>query len=265
MGSLIAFFFKTSMRSRRTLWLSLVTGVPVFCAVLLFLFRSLMARDGVTLESIFPQISFYLYLHFLLPLMAVFMGSALIADEVDERTLPYLLMCPMPRTQILLAKALASVLTLSLLIFVSLGLTYSIMMLPAGLGGWMEHIPQLIQAAGVLLIGLIVYIPLFGLLGGLMKKPVLVGLLFTFGWENTVAFFPGNVKLLTVVYYLHRLFPDVARAGSQSVENKILQILLPASPMSVAAALAVLLGIGIVFTGTYALLLRWKEYRLEQT
>ena len=214
MASLIAFFFKTGLRSRRTFWLTLVNGVPVLCGVLLFLLKGLIARDGVTLESLFPQISFYLYLHFLLPLMAVFVGSALIADEVDERTLPYLLTCPVPRTHILLSKALASILTLSLLMFISLGLCYSIMMLPAGLSGWLSNIPGLLQSAGVMLLGLIVYIPLFGLFGGILKKPVLVGLLFTFGWENTVAFFPGNVKLLTIVYYLHRLYPFQFRLRS---------------------------------------------------
>jgi ABC-type transport system involved in multi-copper enzyme maturation permease subunit len=245
--------------------MTLVTGVPVLCAVILFLFRGVVAKEGVTLESIFPQISFYLYLHFLLPLTAVFVGSALIADEVDDRTLPYLLTRPVPRTHVLLAKALAAVFTLGLLLFISLGLSYSIMMLPGGPGTWITHIPDLLQAAGVLLLGLIVYIPLFGIFGGVMTKPVLVGLLFTFGYENTVAFFPGNIKLFSMAYYMHRLFPNVYMENSQSVESKLLAILLPPSPVSPAAALAVLLGLGILFFAAFSMLLSWKEFRLEQT
>ncbi len=265
MAFLVGFFLRNGFHSRRTLWLGLVSGFPVLCALILWLLKGILGKQGVPLPSLFPQMSFYLYLHFLLPLMAVFTGSAVIADEVEERTLPYLLMQPVRRRTLVLAKTIAGMLTLGIAVSVSLGLTYSILAGAGGFAHWLAHIPGLLQAAAVLFLGALVYIPLFGLMGGTLKRAVLSGLIFTFGWENTVAFFPGNVKLLTVAYYLHVLFPAVARPESASIEDRLIAALMPKASLHPALAVSVLLVLSAAFTALLAMLPEWKEYRLEQT
>ena len=119
MGFLITFFLKNGLRSRRTIWLAILTLFPVGVSVLLLLLKELFAQDNVTVSALYPQVSLFLYLHFLLPLMAVFIGTATIADEVEDRTLPYLITRPVPRWTIVLAKVLAGVLTSAILILIS--------------------------------------------------------------------------------------------------------------------------------------------------
>jgi ABC-type transport system involved in multi-copper enzyme maturation permease subunit len=262
---LVGFFLKNGFHSRRTLWLALVSGFPVLCSLILWPLRAVLERQGIPVVTLFPQMSFYLYLHFLLPLMAVFVGSAVIADEVEERTLPYLLMQPVRRRNMMLAKTFAGMLTLGILMCASLGLTYTVLTGGEGIAYWIAHIPGLLQAGAVLLLGTLVYIPLFGIMGGVLKRAVLIGLLFTFGWENTVAFFPGNVKLLTVAYYLHTLFPKVARQGSESIENRLIATMMPQTSIHPVLAVGVLLLFSMIFTGVLMMLPEWKEYRLEQT
>ena len=190
--------------------------------------------------------------------MAVFIGTAIIADEVEERTLTYLLVRPIPRPFFVLAKAIAGVVTVGFLLFISLGLTYSVMVLDQGVSGWMADIPKLLRSGAVLFLGLMVYVPLFGFLGGILKRPVLAGLLLTFGWENSIAFFPGNVKLLTVVHYLHVLFPPLQ-------QTRLIDFILPTKQISLVTSISVLLVMVVVFSGLLISLLTVKEYRLEQS
>lgn len=243
----------------------ILSFVPVGCSLILWLIRPLLEREGVSLAALYPQISFFLFLHFLLPLMAVFIGAAVIADEVEERTLPYLLTRPIPRRTIVLSKVLAGVLTVAILLFLSLGLTYTVMVINGGVKAWLSNGPKLLQSGGVLLLGLFVYIPLFALLGGTLKRPVLTGLLFTFGWESTVGFFPGNVKLLTVVHYLHVLFPKLQRVELRDAQSALLNFVLPTKQISPFTAILVLVLMSTVFSGLLVSLLYIKEYRLEQS
>ena len=48
-----------------------------------------------------------LYLRFIVPVLGVFYGTALIADEVEDKTITYLFTRPIPRGAVLLGKYLA--------------------------------------------------------------------------------------------------------------------------------------------------------------
>ena len=41
--------------------------------------------------------------------------------------------------------------------------------------------------------------------GARLKRPLVIGLVFAFGWEPAVLLFPGYLKRLTVAYYLQAL------------------------------------------------------------
>lgn len=245
--------------------MALLALVPVGFTLLIWMAKLLLEKQGPGLSNLFPQISFFLFLHFLLPLTAVFIGTAIVADEVEERTLPYLLVRPVPRRTIILAKTVAGVVTVGMILFVSLGLTYSLMVLDKGVSNWVSNLPGLIRSGGVLFLGLLVYVPLFGFLGGTLKRPVLTGLLFSFGWENTVSLFPGNTKLFTVAYYLHVIFPHSQQSQSTNVRDIFFNFILPVQKTSPVSAVLVLLGMSVLFTFLTTSLLYIKEYRLEQS
>lgn len=245
--------------------MAILALIPVGCSLLLWLIHPLLEDEGIELAALFPQMAFFLFLHFLLPVMAVFIGTAVLADEVDDRTLPYLLVRPVPRWMTVLSKTIASCFTVGILLFLSLILTYTVMMLGSGAGEWFASLPRLLRSGGVLFIGFLVYVPLFGLLGGILKRPVLTGLLFTFGWEKTVAFFPGNVKKMTVVHYLHVIFPKLHSVRAQSGRSALLELVLPTKQISPVLAIVILLLLAVVFGGLLASLLSLREYRLEQS
>ncbi len=65
-----------------------------------------------------------LYIRFIVPVLGVFYGTALIADEVDDKTITYLFTRPIPRSAVLLGKYLAYLVCTVLLVLPSVVLVY---------------------------------------------------------------------------------------------------------------------------------------------
>ena len=57
--------------------------------------------------SIFGVFIWLLYLRFIVPVLGVFYGTSLIADEVEDRTITYLFTRPITRGAVLIGKYLA--------------------------------------------------------------------------------------------------------------------------------------------------------------
>ena len=69
---------------------------------------------------------------------------------------------------------------------------------------------------GVLALGLLAYLAFFTFVGTFLKKSVLFGLFFSFGWENVVQYFPGSTQKFTVVHYLKSLLPYRPMGGGEA-------------------------------------------------
>ncbi len=265
MRFLVSFFIKNGIHSKKTLWMIILSLIPVVSALLLWLIKPILLKEGIHISDLFPKITFLFFLHFILPVISIFIGSAVLADEVDERTLPYLLVRPIPRWSITLSKLLSAIITGGAIILISLSLTYTIIIVDGGSKRWISDLPLFFQCFGVLMLGLMAYTPLFALLGGTLKRPVLTGLFFAFGWESWVAFIPTNIKFFTVVSYLHRLFPRLNQARETDVKTMILNIILPTKQTSILTSLLIIIAMSAIFTSLCLSLLYIKEYRLEQS
>ena len=68
-----------------------------------------------------------LYIRFIVPVLGVFYGTALIADEVEDKTITYLFTRPIPRGAVLLGKYLAYLVCTSLVVLPSVMLVYFLM------------------------------------------------------------------------------------------------------------------------------------------
>ena len=67
-----------------------------------------------------------------------------------------------------------------------------------------------------------VYGALFGWVGARLKRPLVIGLVFIFGWEPGVLLFPGYLKRATIAYYLQGLVPHAM--PQDSAVNVLLQV-----------------------------------------
>jgi hypothetical protein len=94
---------------------------------------------------------------------------------------------------------------------------------------------------------------------------VLVGLVFVFGWENSVAFVPAKVKYLTIAHYLHVVSPPPSPDAGDAPLRAFLNIVLPQQQISTGLAVTILVLITLVFTAAASQLLLVKEYRMQQS
>src|SRR5213078_3175049 len=116
--------------SRRSVFLGLLLGGPIVIAVVLrtidVLYRAGFQINGARTGggTIFGLIIWILYIRFIVPVLGVFYGTALIADEVEDKTITYLFTRPIPRGAVLLGKYLAFLLCTILLVLPSVVIVY---------------------------------------------------------------------------------------------------------------------------------------------
>jgi len=260
---LISFFSRNAFRSRRVILTAALALVPVLLAAALLLMPYLTGRE-IDPSSLFLQMGLLMHIYILLPLVSALIGSGAVADEVEERTLPYIITRPVPKWQFALSKIVSGFLVTGMILTVSLWVTYAVLNVSSGV--WISGSIMLLRVTGVLLIGSLVYVSLFGLLGAAVKRPVLYGLIFAFGWEKIVAHLPLRLKYFTVVKYLNDLYPTYreGKSGLEELFDETLNQLLQRGSATVSVSILVLLLIALCCTGLITLLLYLKEYRLEQ-
>ena len=169
-----------------------------------------------------------------LPLAALFYATSLVADEVEGRTLTYLLTRPLTRASIFAGKFAAYLATTFTLALPAAVVTFFVLMTAPAAPALGPAAADLLRDLGVMLLTLVVYGALFALLGVLLKRPVIPGLLFLYGWE-LLANLPGYLPRLTLTAWLRSLVPH--RPAEEGLAGLFQQV-LPADQ-----ALAVLLGV----------------------
>jgi ABC-type transport system involved in multi-copper enzyme maturation permease subunit len=197
--------------SRRTIFMALVVGGPVLIAIavrVVTVFTGSAARvDGIAMTgpAMFGMMIWFFYLRFTVPVLGVFYGTALIADEVEDKTITYLFTRPIRRGAVLLGKYLAYLAVTSFVVLPSVIIVY---LLVAPINGSLgaSFIP-LLKDLGLLALGLACYGAFFAFIGAKFKRPLLTGLIWVFGWEQAALAFPGYLKKFTIAYYLQALVP----------------------------------------------------------
>ncbi len=137
-------------------------------------------------------------------MLGVFYGTALMADEVEDKTLTYLFTRPIPRGAVLLGKYLAYLACTSLVVLPSVMLTYFLVVPFAEVGATFR---SLVLDLAILALGLAVYGAVFAFVGTWLKRPLVVGLVFAFGWEQVAMALPGYLRQFTVAHWLQALVP----------------------------------------------------------
>lgn len=191
--------------ARRTTLMALAAAAPVLLAVVTRLSLSsgaaVLQINGRRIDSevVFSTAMSLLYMRFIVPAVGMFYGTSLIADEVEEKTITYLFIRPIPRGAIALGKYLAYVLAAMSIVLPSAAAVFMVMV-P------FEDMAMLfatfVRNLGVLALGLAAYGAVFLWAGAMFKRPLVGGLLFVFGWEQLALLLPGYLGRLTIAHYL---------------------------------------------------------------
>jgi ABC-2 type transport system permease protein len=245
------------LATRRTLVFGLLASLPPALAALFAVLRRVPTLHiNATGFDFFSQMMVTFYLHFLLVLIALFYATALIHSEVEEKTITYLLVRPVPKAHLVFAKYLTYLMAAAAILVPSILLTFGILEVSDGASGFMGHFRYLLWDLGVMALGAMAYGAVFVFLGAWLKRPVMVGLFFAVVWEWAITYVPGYFGKLTILHYLLSIFPhSTVQRGVQALFG---------STTSRPVAILVLLAIATVFLGLAMETFRRSEYVLEQ-
>jgi ABC-type transport system involved in multi-copper enzyme maturation permease subunit len=242
--------------SRRTLLMGILVALPVVVAAL---YRVVLATQPTArmppAPDIYAVIVAVYWIRNVLPLAALFFATALVADEVEGKTLTYLLTRPLTRASIFGGKFAAYLATTLALSLPSVVLTYFVLLTANGWTAVGATVGDLFRDVGAAALTLVAYGALFALLGVLLKRPVIPGLLFLYGWE-LMANLPGYLPRLTLTAWLRSLVHH--RPAEEGLAGLFQQV-LPAGQ-----GLAVLVVASAAFLAAAAWIFSSREYVLEQ-
>lgn len=251
--------FKRYAFSKRSMVVSLLFAVP---SALIVLERALGSRDiAGSLEEL-QTIERNVILTFapttLMSFAALLNAAGLIQDEIEEQTLTYLLLRPTPRWLIYLSKLAAATLTTVILACLFHAAAYVSLYAGSPYAG--EALSASMPASmAALALTATAYSAFFGLIGLIVKRSLVVGILYIVIFEGILSRIPFNFRSYTIVYYFrvlcHRWLgvPDSYWA-------------LPETPSEIPAAatcILVLLCAAAVFAVLGAVYTNRKEFRMK--
>ncbi len=253
MRVIFASFYKSGLKSKRTRVFIVLGLIP---AALMAITRILEAGGSLPTGSssdFFAKVMLSLYFQLLIPVLALFFGTSIVNEELDNKTLVYLTTVPVARRAVLLGKYLAAFILGALLI----GGGFLLCFLAASLtrlgepAAWQEMAAFL----GAALLALFCYSTLFTALGTFMKKSILLGLFFVFGWESVVQYFPGVTQKFTIIHWIKSLLPIPPGEGGF--------LIFQLQPSPILESVIVLLAAGMIFLFIAVFIFERKEYILS--
>lgn len=244
-------FFKLNLGSRKILWLAALLLVPLgLCTWWRF------AEQGQA-EPFFVEISVNVFLQLFCLGLPLYLGISAVRDEIEDRTITYLLVRPVGRAAVLGGKVVSVLLVAGAWLLVGETAGFLLVMSAGGGAALAGGLPLLLRHALVLVAGAVVYTGLFALFGLLLRRPLLLAIIYALGWEATVSNLPGGIPRLTIMYYLKSLLGLGPQA--KGVMSLLLPPLAAAGP---ATAVAVLLVVSVVVYIAVVLVAGSREYRL---
>jgi ABC-type transport system involved in multi-copper enzyme maturation permease subunit len=253
--SIFSFSFFLNRKTRKTRAFLVISFLPVLMSLIIKVNTWATGRQSAPGISLFTNIIMIFYLQFLILILALFYGSSICSEELEGKTLTYLTTRPVSKSAIVLGKYAAYMLLAIGMVVVAVTLSFLILNI--------ERLPSLrlfrilARDLGVLALGLISYGAFFTFIGMVIKRSIFFGLLFSFGWENVLQYFPGSTQRLAIAHYLKSLLPPRATGGRFSF------LLFRLEPSSHGVAILMLCLLTVAFLVLACVAFSQKEYILE--
>jgi ABC-2 type transport system permease protein len=247
--------FERLFWSRRSLLMGTLLCLPVAFGLLYRLVLVAKLPPRLSGFDLYGSVVALYYLRNVVPLAALFYGTALVTDEVEERTITYLFTRPIRRASILLGKFAAYLATTLCLVLPATAVCYLLLTTTSGLPGASAHGTTLVRDLFALAMGLVVYGALFTCAGVVLKRPMIPGLLFLFVWE-LVANLPGYLPRLTITAWLRSLVTH------RPAEEGLAQLFVQTQPAALSLVVLVALSAALLALGVR--IFSRREYVLDQ-
>jgi ABC-2 type transport system permease protein len=185
-------------------------------------------------EIFFSGIMLNTVLGTLLPIASLILATSAFRDEIEDRTMAYLIIKPVSRFRIVAEKYLAVTESTVLALWFGAIATWVIV---SG-----SHMPDtigvLVAAIVAILVGVAAYSAVFIAISLLVPRALVVGILYTLIWESLLSRFIPGVWTLSVRHYVESVFVRLLNDSGVTLDNSVkLYSAIPAVVIMIAIAL----------------------------
>ncbi len=255
MKEVFRFSFALGKKNKRSRLFAFLSFFPVGLSLFFRFHQDFSSGSSFDGLYLFTNAIILFSLQFLILILALFYGCSVGAEDLETGTWSYLVTRPLWRSSILLGKFLASLVLM--MIMVSVGVIASFFILNLERAGQIAIYGILLKDLVVLTLGLLAYSSLFTFLGVAVRRSIFFGLIFSFGWENVVQYFPGSTQRFAIAHYLKSLLPLPSTGRFSFLTFRL-------EPTRPGWAVFALIAISTVFLALACLVFFFKEPRGEE-
>lgn len=171
-----------------------------------------------------------------LPLAILVLSTSAFGDELEDRTLPYLMLKPVSRLRLVIEKLIGSVVVSGPIVVAGLAITYLIVFGDA----WRDNLRLLGAMAAAAAMATIAYSAIFLLISLLISRALVAALIYSFVWETILGRFVPGLRYVSLRHFVRSVFAAVVQDRRLDFSNST--NLGPAvATLLIASAVAVLL------------------------
>ncbi len=255
----------TLTRRKRLALAAFIAFLPVLIPLALaFLSTSRFAESG---NEVFVRLVEELHINVFAPLLALFFAGMLVAEDIETRTMPYILTRPIPRSAWVAGRFCAFMIVAATILLTSAALTFAAASIHANLTLTnVVDLSLLLHYFGVMIAALLAYGGVAVFLGAFTKRPIVYGVILLYGWQSLATQIPGLVDFFTIKKYTDALLPVMAtqrhvaeiQTALGTFQREVFQV------SAIRAMVALLLITTISLTATILAVSR-REYAADRT
>ncbi|MEN6624959.1 MAG: hypothetical protein ABFD69_01890 [Candidatus Sumerlaeia bacterium] len=239
----------------------LLASLPVIMLVVIAVSMKLGNMSGPGLPDLhqgLERMLRFFYLHFIIFFVATVSGFAIVRQDLDDRTLHYIVLAPVKRWAVTISKFIAFWILSAAILLASYWATYlSACLIVAGpsatvrdLFGEAGWFGNLVRESCVIVLALTTYGAIGMAMGSVFKSLVFAPILWV--WEATLPWLPAGLKLLALSHYFQSMLPVKV-----TEKQRMLEIL--ADPASLTLSLTVLACVTAISIAIALLVNLWRE------
>jgi ABC-2 type transport system permease protein len=238
------FMLKEALQFRKIfMWLFLS-----FCGLILAATWKMFDKSANPTDSYVNVVNIFVFR--LLPLTSAIYTTMVLAQEIEQKTIVYLLTRPIPRWKLLLGRWMGTTTAVALLSAASIVLAF------AGSGGAKASVVNDFIA---ILLGAMAYGSLFLFVTLIFNRALIICVLFAFGWESSVPNLPTGLQGLSILSHMQ----SIARHPESENGKEFLELIAgtySGGNLTTSGSIFTLIVLSVVMAGMSAYWFTTHEY-----
>ena len=222
MGPLLGLSLRQLTGRRRLLLIALLAMLPIGLAALV---SALLGEDETSNREFTNTLLDGLLIAGILPLVTMVLATTAFGNELDDRTLSYLVLKPVPRSLIVLPKLLASIIVGGPMLIAS-GVVATLLG-ASSVGAIIVVVDSEFQAAAAVglavFAGVVTYTAIFTWAGLVSTRALAFALIYVFLWEGLLTSFLGGIRYLSVRGYTLGILHGIDEQSFETLGERVIE------------------------------------------